>query len=184
MNLALAITLLRFLLAPWLIWVLLQERHTMALGIFLIGSLSDALDGYIARHFNQCTPLGALLDPLADKLLVACGMLTLLWQGHFPLWLAGIVLLRDIVILTGAFAYRRATGSLKMQPLPVSKLNTAVQFTLVLVILAHADGHAQIGLTEQPLVWLTLVTTIASGTQYIWEWSRRAQRQQQYGQVE
>lgn len=176
MNLALTITLLRFLLAPWMIWVLLQENHTLALGIFLIGSLSDALDGFIARRFNQCTPLGALLDPLADKLLVACGMLTLLWQGHFPLWLAGFVLLRDVIILSGAFAYRRATGRLEMQPLFISKVNTAVQFTLVLVILADADGYQQVSFALEPLIWVTLATTIASGSQYVWEWSRRAQK--------
>lgn len=176
MNVALTITLLRFLLAPLLVWVLLNEHHTAALGVFLLGSLSDALDGYIARRFNQCTPLGALLDPLADKLLVACGMLTLLWQGHFPLWLATIVLLRDIIIMSGAFAYRRATGKLEMQPLPVSKLNTAVQFTLVLVILAVADGHAMLNVAREPLIWLTFATTVASGTQYVWEWSRRARQ--------
>lgn len=176
MNLALTITLLRFLLAPWLVWVLLQENHTAAFGIFLIGSLSDALDGFIARRFNQCTPLGALLDPLADKLLVACGMLTLLWQGHFPLWLAGFVLLRDIVIVSGAFAYKRATGSLEVRPLLISKLNTAVQFTLVLVILAKADGYTQFAFALQPLIWLTLATTVASGVQYVQEWSQRAKR--------
>jgi cardiolipin synthase len=176
MNLALAITLLRFLLAPWLVWVLFQENHTAALGIFLIGSLSDALDGYIARRFNQCTPLGALLDPLADKLLVACGMLTLLWQGHFPLWLACFVVLRDGVIVAGAFAYRRVTGTLEMQPLPLSKLNTAVQFTLVLVILLNADGYARVAFLQQPLTWLTLLTTVSSGIQYAWEWSQRAKR--------
>ena len=176
MNLALTITLLRFLLAPWVVWVLLHEHHTAALLIFLIGSISDALDGYIARRYNQCTPLGALLDPLADKLLVACGMLTLLWQGHFPLWLASIVLLRDAVIVSGAFAYKRATGTLEMQPLPLSKLNTAVQFVLVLVIMATADGYTQLAFAQQPLIWLTLATTLGSGTQYVWEWSRRARQ--------
>lgn len=175
MNLALTITLLRFLLAPWLVWVLLQENHTVALGIFLIGSLSDALDGFIARRFNQCTPLGALLDPLADKLLVACGMLTLLWQGHFPLWLAGLVLLRDIVIVGGAIAYKHATGKIEMKPLLISKLNTAVQFTLVLAILANADGY-RVAFALQPLVWLTFATTVASGIQYVREWSMRAKR--------
>lgn len=176
MNVALSITLLRFLLAPLLVWVLLQENHTAALGIFLLGSLSDALDGFIARRYNQCTPLGALLDPLADKLLVACGMLTLLWQGHFPLWLAAVALLRDFIIMTGALAFRHATGRLEMEPLPLSKLNTAVQFSLVLVILANADGYTQLSPLLTPLIWLTLATTSASGIQYVWVWSQRAKR--------
>lgn len=177
MNLALTITLLRFMLAPLLVWVLVQENHTAALGVFFLGSLSDALDGFIARRFNQCTPLGALLDPLADKLLVACGILTLLWEGHFPLWLAGFVLLRDFVIISGAFAIRRMTGRLEMAPLPISKLNTAVQFTLVLVILAIADGYTRCAPLLAPLTWLTLATTLASGIQYTWEWSRRSRRE-------
>jgi cardiolipin synthase (CMP-forming) len=177
MNAALTITLLRFLLAPLLVWVLLQGNYAASLGVFLIGSISDALDGYIARRFNQCTALGALLDPLADKLLIACGILTLLWQGLFPLWLACFILLRDIVIMSGALAFRRATGWLKMEPLPLSKLNTALQFTLVLVILANAEGYSQVKFALQPLTWLTLATTVASGIQYVWEWSQRARRQ-------
>ncbi|OIQ81374.1 CDP-diacylglycerol--glycerol-3-phosphate 3-phosphatidyltransferase [mine drainage metagenome] len=174
MNAALSITLLRFVLAPLLVWALLQDHPVAALGIFLLGSLSDALDGYIARRFNQCTPLGALLDPLADKLLVACGMLTLLWQGHFPLWLAAAALLRDFIIMGGALAYHRVTGRLEMQPLALSKLNTTVQFTLVLVILATTAGYARVSFLQVPLTWLTLVTTLSSGVQYVVEWSRRA----------
>jgi cardiolipin synthase len=177
MNAALTITLLRFLLAPLLVWVLLRGNYVAALGVFLLGSLSDALDGYIARRFNQCTALGAVLDPLADKLLIACGILTLLWQGLFPLWLTCFILLRDIVIMSGALAFRRATGRLEMDPLPLSKLNTALQFTLVLVILANAEGYTQVTFALQPLTWLTLATTVASGIQYVWEWSQRARRQ-------
>lgn len=174
MNVALGITWLRFLLAPLLVWVLLRENYTAALALFALGSLSDALDGFVARRYNQCTPLGALLDPLADKLLVACGMLTLLWQGCFPLWLATAVLLRDFIIMSGALAYRRATGRLEMDPLPLSKLNTAVQFTLVLALLAAAAGYAQVQFALHPLLWLTLATTVTSGMQYVWLWSQRA----------
>lgn len=174
MNLALAITLLRFLLAPLLVWLLLQKDYSAALGIFLLGSISDALDGFIARRFNQGTPLGALLDPLADKLLVASAILSLFWLGHFPLWLAFPVLLRDLVIMGGALAYKRVSGKLEMAPLPLSKLNTAVQFILILVILASDDGYPQLEFLLQPLYWMTLATTLASGTQYVWEWSCRA----------
>lgn len=176
MNIALTITLLRFLLAPLLVWLLLQQDYSMALGIFLLGSISDALDGFIARQFNQGTPLGALLDPLADKLLVACAILMLFWLGHFPLWLAIPVLLRDLIIMSGALAYRHISGKLEMQPLPLSKLNTAVQFVLILAILAANDGYPQLHFLLEPLSWLTLATTLASGAQYIWEWSRRARR--------
>ena len=176
MNLALAITLLRFLLAPLLVWLLLSENFSASLGVFLLGSVSDALDGYIARRFNQGTPLGALLDPLADKLLIACGVLMLTWLGYFPVWLMIAVLLRDILIMGGALAYKRATGRLEMSPLPISKLNTTVQLSLVLAILAKVSGVDWLSALLPLLVWLTLATTLASGIQYVWVWSRRARR--------
>lgn len=177
MNYALAITLLRFMLAPLLVWLLLREDHLAALGVFLVGSISDALDGYIARRYNQGTPLGALLDPLADKLLIACGILMLAWQGHFPLWLMVAILLRDVVIMGGALAYRQVSGRLEMTPLMSSKVNTALQFVLVLVILAQADGLDWLTPILPVLIWLTFATTLASGIQYVWVWSRRARRE-------
>lgn len=176
MNVALTITLLRFLLAPLLVWLLLQERYFAALGVFLVGSISDALDGFIARRFNQCTALGALLDPLADKLLIACGILVLAWQDLFPLWLLIAVLLRDFIIMGGALAYRRLTGSLEMAPLTISKVNTTLQFVLVLAILAHADGIAVVAPLLVPLAWLTFATTLLSGIQYVRIWAGRARQ--------
>ena len=86
------------------------------------------------------------------------------------------ILLRDVVIMAGALAYKRATGRLEMSPLIISKLNTAVQFILVLTILAGASGVQWLSGTLPLLVWLTLATTLASGIQYVWEWSRRSQR--------
>jgi cardiolipin synthase len=176
MNVALAITLLRFLFAPLLVWLLLTGNYAAALSVFLAGSISDALDGHIARRFNQETPLGALLDPLADKLLIACGIVMLAWLGHFPLWLMITVLLRDVIIMSGALAYRHATGRLEMAPLFISKVNTAIQFTLVLAILATFSGLGWLAAVLPTLTWLTFFTTLASGIQYIREWSCRARR--------
>lgn len=176
MNLALAITLLRFLLAPLLVWLLLEQHYLAALGVFLVGSISDALDGYIARHYQQATPLGALLDPLADKLLIGCGVLLLAWQGLFPLWLLAAVLLRDVIIVGGALAYQRLTGSLEIAPLMISKVNTALQFTLVLAILVHAEGFSMAATLLTPLTWLTFATTLLSGIQYVHIWTGRIWR--------
>ena len=173
-NAAIAVTLLRFLLAPVFVWLLLDQAYAPALWVFLAASLSDALDGFLARRFDLATPLGAMLDPLADKLLVACGIVTMGWLGVLPLWLAGIVLLRDVVIICGAVTYRYATGSIEMTPLPLSKLNTAMQFTLVLAALL---AYAELAVPQHwldTLVWLVLATTLASGTQYVWRWARKA----------
>lgn len=168
---------MRFALAPLFVWLLLGGDYMAALAVFLIASISDALDGFLARRFGLGTPLGAVLDPLADKLLVGFGIITLTWLQVLPLWLAVVVVLRDIVIMTGAVAYLFATGKLEMTPLPISKLNTTMQFILVLAVVA---SYAGIGITPpwlDLLVWLTLVTTLASGVQYAWIWSRKAQRE-------
>jgi cardiolipin synthase (CMP-forming) len=175
-NAAIAVTLLRFLLAPVFVWLLLRQAYAPALGIFLAASLSDALDGFLARRFGLATPLGAILDPLADKVLIACGILTMGWVGALPLWLAGIVLLRDAAIVSGAIAYRYATGSIRMDPLMLSKLNTAVQFVLVLAALLAHSGFVMPGGWLDILVWATLATTLASGTQYVVQWARKARR--------
>jgi cardiolipin synthase len=174
-NAAIAITLLRFLLAPVFVWLLLEHAYAVALWVFVAASLSDALDGFLARRFGLGTPLGALLDPLADKLLVACGILTMGWIGALPLWLAAVVLLRDVVIIGGAMAYRRVTGDVEMAPLLLGKVNTAAQFLLVLAALvAHADDIPQEGWLQY-LTWLVLGTTLASGVQYVWVWWGKAQ---------
>ncbi|MCX7627472.1 MAG: CDP-alcohol phosphatidyltransferase family protein [Methylophilaceae bacterium] len=175
-NAAIAVTLLRFLLAPVFVWLLLTQSYTYALWVFLVASLSDALDGFLARHCALATPLGALLDPLADKLLVACGILAMSWVGALPLWLAGIVLLRDVVIVCGAAAYRFITGDIEMAPLILGKINTAAQFVLVLAALfAHSTTFAKNSWLDA-LVWIVLTTTLASGIQYVWVWSRKVIR--------
>jgi cardiolipin synthase (CMP-forming) len=175
-NAAIAVTLLRFLLAPVFIWLLLRQAYTPALCVFLAASLSDALDGFLARRFGLATQLGAILDPLADKILIACGILAMGWVGALPLWLAVVVLLRDAVIVSGAVAYRYATGNIRMAPLLLSKFNTAVQFVLVLAALLAHSGFVVPGGWLDALVWATLATTLASGTQYVLEWARKARR--------
>lgn len=174
-NAAIAVTLLRFLLAPVFLWLLLREAYHAALWVFLAASFSDALDGFLARRFGLATPLGAMLDPLADKLLVACGIVAMGWLGVLPLWLAGIVLLRDAIIVSGAIAFRFATGSIEMTPLLSSKLNTAVQFVLVLAALLIHSGLVMPALWLSSLIWVTLLTTLSSGMQYVWQWARKAQ---------
>ena len=164
------------MLAPLFVWLLLRQAYPAALWVFLIASASDALDGFLARRFNLVTQLGAILDPLADKLLVASGILALAWVGALPWWLAVIVVLRDAVIVIGGVAYRYATGSIEMKPLPLSKLNTAMQFLLVLMSLATHAGIGMPRLWLGMLVWLTLTTTLASGVQYVRTWMRKGRR--------
>ena len=176
LNPALGVTLLRLLLTPVFVWLLLNESYQAALWVFLIASASDALDGFLARRFNLGTTLGALLDPLADKLLIGFGILTLAWLQALPLWLAAIIVLRDVLIVVGATAYFYTTGKLEMAPLWISKLNTTLQFVLVLTVLVAYAGIYVTPLLLNLLIGLTLATTLVSGVQYVWTWARKARR--------
>ena len=100
-----AISLLRIGLVPPLLWLMLRGRYDIALILFIVAGFSDGVDGYLAKRFNWQSRAGALLDPTADKLLVAGSFVTLGVTGHLPMWLAAIVVLRDLIIFGGAMAY-------------------------------------------------------------------------------
>jgi len=174
LNVPNTLTILRMLLVPGIVVALLRESYGAALGIFLFAGASDGLDGFIARRFNQCTPLGALLDPLADKLLVVSSALVLGWLGRIPWWLAAAIIGRDLVIVAGAVAYYRRAGHLEMEPSMLSKLNTFLQISLILIVLA--DGAALIGVAQWlPMLFVvTLVTALVSGGHYVVVWSKKA----------
>jgi len=91
------ITAFRFLLVPPVVFLLLSSRFGEALVIFAIAGFSDALDGFLAKHYGWASRLGAALDPLADKLLLVSAFIALGWLELIPVWLVVIVILRDIV---------------------------------------------------------------------------------------
>jgi len=170
------ITAFRFLLVPPVVVLLLQDRFAAALVVFGIAGFSDALDGYLAKHYHWSSRLGALMDPLADKLLLLSSFVTLGWLGWIPYWLVGLVILRDLVIVTGAIVYHLRIERLEAEPRPASKLNTFAQILLVLAVMFSQ------GIQQLPVSWLevleygVLCTTIWSGLDYVWIWSRRALR--------
>jgi cardiolipin synthase len=104
MTLPNAITLLRILLTPLLVWLLLDHRMKQALLVFLIAGFSDGLDGLIARVFHQKSKLGAYLDPLADKLLLVSSFILLGHMKKIPYWLVIITVSRDAIIVLGIIA--------------------------------------------------------------------------------
>ena len=174
MNLPNAITLLRILLVPFVAYFLGKAEYGIALWLFLAAGVSDALDGFIARRWGLCTRLGSFLDPLADKLLIISSYLVLAGTGRLPAWLAWAVIGRDLVIVGGAAAFYRRTGILEMDPSLASKLNTFVQITLVLALLANGAGLLAVGAWLPAIFLLTLATTAISGGQYVVVWGRRA----------
>jgi cardiolipin synthase len=170
------ITVFRFLLVPPMVWAMLHDRFGLALILFGVAGLSDAVDGYLAKHYRWTSRLGALMDPLADKLLLVSAFITLGWLGWIPVWLVALVILRDLVIVAGAIIYHVVVEQVTMEPSMVSKLNT---FTQILLVLAVMFSRA---VQELPVLWVdvlqysVLATTIWSGIGYVWTWGRRAMR--------
>lgn len=174
LNLPNSITIARTALLPLVLWLIATGSYSAAFALFLLCALGDALDGWLARRLQQTTLLGAWLDPAIDKLTIFTVTLLLGWQGLIPLWLIALVLARDLLIIGGTFAYRSLIGSVTIAPTRLSKFNTLVGFSLVLLVLANAARWLEID-ALLPWAFLLLATTlIASGAHYAWIWGRRA----------
>jgi cardiolipin synthase len=171
-----AISLLRIVLIAPILYYIVGARYDLALALFFIAGFSDGLDGYLAKTFNWHTRLGALLDPIADKLLVAGAFVTLASQGLLPVWLATLVVIRDVVIIGGAMAYNFLIRPVQGEPTKISKLNTMFELLLVLTVLARAGYGWPDEITIVVLGAAVLVTVVISGTDYVWSWSQRARR--------
>ena len=170
------ITTARFAAVPLLVVWLLDEQYHNALLLFLLMGLSDALDGYLANSFDWKTTLGAHLDPAADKFMLICAYIVLGVLHLLPHWLVFIVILRDVALLAGALSYVFVTRTLEIQPTLISKLNTVVQIILVFVVI-YSQINSVPTLLIQLLIGLTVLTTVASGLDYlIGEISRRSER--------
>ena len=163
------------LVAP-ILMLILKGSFGWALALFWVAGFSDGVDGYLAKRFEWRTRLGALLDPIADKLLVAGLFVTLAYTQDIPVWLAAVVIMRDVVIVAGATAYNFLVRPVQGEPTRISKLNTALQLLFLLFVLSRAGfgWPDQISLTV--LGAAVLVTVVISGVDYVWSWSRRAQR--------
>ncbi len=169
-----AISILRiFLIVPTL-WMIATGEFGWALALFLIAGFSDGLDGYLAVRFEWQSRLGALLDPAADKLLITGMFIALAWMGEIPVWLAVIVIGRDVVIVAGALAYNYLVKPVPGEPTRISKLNTALQMLFVLFVLSRAGFGWPDKITITLLGAAILVTVVISGVDYVWSWSRRA----------
>ena len=160
------------LVVPFVVLILKQE-FAWALLLFFVAGVSDGLDGYLAKHNNWTSRLGSILDPLADKLLLVSSFITLGWLGILPIWLVAAVLLRDVVIITGALAYHVVVGRYEMEPSIISKLNTFFQIMLVLSTVFSRGLYPLPQQALQALVYIVLVTTILSGSHYVYTWGKK-----------
>lgn len=177
------ITLGRLILSPILIYVVLTEQFRLAFTLFVIAGVSDALDGFIAKRFNVQSKLGAFLDPLADKCLLVGLYVTLGYIGVLPVWLVIMVVFRDLVIVGGVILIHLVSDQLKMDPLKISKINTALQILLVAYVLFDMAYGLRVDEVTTCLVLAVAVTTTLSGLQYVRVWWERLNRSDEGGVI-
>lgn len=169
-----AISILRIALVVPILVSIAQREFALALALFLVAALSDGVDGWLAKTFGWHTRLGALLDPIADKLLIAGLFVMLMVEALIPAWLAVLVILRDVVIVGGATAYNFLIGPVPGEPTRISKLNTALELLLVTFVLSRAAFDWPPAISIIVLGAGVLVTVVVSGIDYVWSWAQRA----------
>jgi len=161
------LTLIRILLTPLFVIVLLRDEQAQALMIFSLAAISDGLDGMIARLLKQRTELGAILDPIADKLLMTAAFVSMAVLKMLPAWLTVIVISRDLLILLGMGLFTMNRIEIEIRPRLVSKCTTAVQLTTIIWVLL--DWQTTLTPMFTRLAFgLTAALTIISGLHYIY----------------
>ncbi len=169
-----AISLLRIALVAPILLLILNGGFGWALALFFVAGFSDGIDGYLANRYDWHSRLGALLDPVADKLLVAGTFITLAYTQHIPVWLAAVVIMRDVIIVAGAMVYNFLFSPVEGEPTKISKLNTALQMLFLFFVLSRAGFDWPDTITITVLGAAILVTVVISGVDYVWSWSKRA----------
>ena len=170
------ITAMRMALVWPVFWLISHSQFGSALFLAALAGISDALDGWLAKHFNWQSRLGGLMDPLADKLLLLAGFTALAAINEVPFWLLVLVIGRDLVIVCGAVAYHNLIGPFDAQPSRLSKLTTVLQILFVLADLLRLAWVP--GLPGRDvLLGFVAILTAASGLHYVWVWSLRARRE-------
>lgn len=166
--------IMRMVLTVPVVWAILDGRYPLALVLFFVAGVTDGLDGFLAKRYAWQSRLGGLLDPAADKLLLAASFITLWVAGYAPGWLLFAVLTRDLVIVTGAGLYQWRVGNLVAEPSVVSKLNSVLQLLYILLTLSWLVFGVPGPGAVSALGWIVLVTIVVSGLDYVIRWSRRA----------
>jgi cardiolipin synthase len=168
------ISIFRILLVWPVVIALLNADYGLALLLFAIAGVSDGIDGFLARYNGWGSRLGAILDPLADKLLMTSVYIVLALLGHFPWWLTALVIGRDMLIVSGGLVYHYLIGQFEMQATLVSKLNTLFQISLVLVMLFSLWTQNIPSWLVESLMYTVIASTLLSGLNYVWVWGRQA----------
>ncbi len=167
------LTLARIAACPILVLLLHDRNYELALILFLAAGITDGLDGFIAKRFDCVSNLGAVLDPLADKLLIGSAYIMLAILNDIPFWLLVVVMFRDLVIVVGYLVLVMMGKKIPMRPTYSSKINTFVQISLMVLVLLEKALILQIPFVVDVLIFGVLITTVVSGMQYVWLWGIR-----------
>jgi len=180
MTTANKITITRILTIPLFVAMVIYYGHGVRYGhaqewqrvaailLFALAALSDGIDGYIARHYNQRTRLGLVLDPIADKGLLLAGIITLSfsnWHYEFPLWFPILVISRDVVIVSGALLLRYLNGEVTVKPSWAGKIATALQ--MLSIVAAMLQMNRPELPVDPPFSWMDGLVVAAGGFTFI-----------------
>lgn len=168
------ICVLRIILVAPIVVYLLSGDFRLALLLIFVAGFSDGLDGFLAKRFDWRTRLGGLLDPIADKLLMIAVFVTLTYIGLTPVWLAAVVIGRDVIIVSGAVAYNVLIGPVRPEPSIISKLNTACQLLYMLLVIAQPAFGWPLAVAILITGAGVLFTSVVSGLDYVLRWSSKA----------
>ena len=174
------LTVIRMALIPVFVGALYYQRFGWALAVFVVAGVTDGLDGLFARRFNQYSPLGQILDPIADKLLLVTSFVTLSSQAiipktnHLPVpfWVTAAVISRDVFIVVGAAAINIVTGFRNFRPSWLGKANTVVQITAIVIILLATQLPILRGYVLPSVYLLVFIFALFSGVHYIFHAAR------------
>jgi cardiolipin synthase (CMP-forming) len=170
------ITLFRVILIWPFILFLLQKEYVLGFYVFLLAGLSDAVDGFLARYFGWSSWTGALVDPLADKMLMIASFVLLAVLEQLPWGIVYLFILRDLVIVVGAAAYYYLFRNIVFQPIGLSKVNTFLQVILAALLLYQLAYETVAAWFISSMIWVTLVMTVLTMLQYVWVWSLKTRQ--------
>ncbi len=168
MNLPNKLTILRVLMIPFFVLFMLLDitgaaDKWIAVAIFVIASLTDFLDGYIARKYNLVSNFGKFMDPLADKLLVSAAMICLVEMGRLPAWIVIVIISREFII--SGFRLIASDNGVVIAASYWGKFKTVFQMAMIIVLICNLGGA--FGIVETALIWISLILTVVSLVDYV-----------------
>jgi len=171
-----AISLMRIAMIAPILWYIVEGRYGLALVLFFIAGFSDGVDGFLAKRYDWHILIGSLIYDVDYILLVGGTFITLVATGLIPVWMAVLVVVRDVVIVGGATVYNFLIKPVEGEPTRISKLNTALQLLFIVFVLSRAGFGWPDAIAITIIGASVVVTIVISGIDYVWSWARRARQ--------